>query len=60
MFKKKLIHQFIYLESKERKAGDRWETAMFLERRLGETKDHSSNGPLCKGVFNSSTGIAVR
>ena len=35
---------------------------MFLEKRLGETKDHkgnNSNGPLCKGIYNSKMGKMV-
>merc|ERR1712025_667410 len=49
------------LKSKQSKKGDRWDTAMYLEKRLGETKDHKfdGDGPLCKGVYNSSTGWAA-
>merc|ERR1712106_868232 len=49
------------MQSKQSKKGDRWETAMFLEKRLGETKDHKAggNGPLCKGVYNSTDAIAA-
>ena len=54
----------LIIENKQNKKGDRWETAMFLEKKLGETKDHAgstdSDGPLCKGVYNSTTAIAVR
>merc|ERR1719317_1892706 len=49
------------LKSKQDKKGERWDTAMYLEKRLGETKDHTflGDGPLCKGVYNSTKGRAA-
>ena len=48
-------HAIKCLENKQSRAGDRWETAKFLENRTGS----DANGPLCQGIYNTSTGIAV-
>ena len=62
----------MFAENKEDKKGERWATALFLEKRLGKlasttSKDttNSSNssasndGPLCAGIYNSSAGLKV-
>merc|ERR1711915_215883 len=57
--RKRVKNKLQLMKNKQDKKGDRWGTAMFLEKRLGETKDHkgnNSNGPLCKGVYNSKMG----
>jgi len=57
--RKRVKNKLQLMQNKQDKKGERWGTAMFLEKRLGETKDHkgnNSNGPLCKGVYNSKMG----
>ena len=60
-----------FLENKESKQGDRYSTAIFLEKRLGKLESSSksansssnasasNDGPLCAGIYNSTTGIKV-
>ena len=46
-------------ENKEEKNGVRYETVIFLEKRLGKLKNASKDGALCGGLYNSTKGNKV-
>ena len=48
------------MKNKQNRSDKYMGTAKFLEKRLGETSAHKSDGPLCKGSYNTSEGIKVR
>ena len=55
--------QFLSPTAKKESKGIQFEeTAHFLEKRIGSTEDHkdNSNGPLCKGSYNSTEGLQVQ
>ena len=47
------------MQNKQNRSDKYMGTAKFLEKRLGETSAHKSDGPLCKGSYNTSEGIKV-
>ena len=48
------------MKNKQNRSDKYMGTAKFLEKRLGETSAHKSDGPLCKGSYNTSEGIKVK
>ena len=48
------------MQNKQNRSDKYMGTAKFLEKRLGETSAHKSDGPLCKGSYNTSEGIKVK
>ena len=56
---KRVGSKLALMQSKQSKQNKYVESGIFLEKRLGSTKDHKTNGPLCKGVYNDTTGIKV-
>ena len=56
---KRVGSKLALMQAKQSKQNKYVESGVFLERRLGSTKDHKTNGPLCKGVYNDTTGIKV-
>ena len=57
---KRTNSKLLLMQNKQNRSDKYMGTAKFLEKRLGETSAHKSDGPLCKGSYNTSEGIKVR
>merc|ERR1719458_615380 len=54
---KRTNSKLVLMQNKQNRSDKYMGTAKFLEKRLGETSAHKSDGPLCKGSYNTSEGI---
>ena len=57
---KRTNSKLVLMQNKQNRSDKYMGTAKFLEKRLGETSAHKSDGPLCKGSYNTSEGIKVK
>ena len=57
---KRTNNKLSLMQNKQNRSDKYQDTAVFLEKRLGNTAAHKSDGPLCKGSYNTSEGIKVK
>ena len=57
---KRTNSKLVLMQNKQNRSDKYHDTAVFLEKRLGDTAAHKSDGPLCKGSYNTSEGIKVK